>query len=71
MSESLAEAYAREQARLDSVIETYKSMRGMPQVNVEPAIILLQDLRLRSYDAAMSGDPIKMLRLYEEMKGAK
>lgn len=67
--DTLADALPREMARVrDNVLPLYLSMRGMPRVNVEPAIFMIQ----RDLDAAakamMEGDVVEMLRVYQSLK---
>jgi hypothetical protein len=65
---SLADAYPREQERVRAVRAHYAALDGMPQVNVKPALLMIDDLLRRADAAAMAGDVLTMLRIYEEMR---
>ena len=65
---SLAEALPQEINRVRRVLDSYKDLRGMPNVLVEPQITMLEDLLDRATITASSGDVIQMLRVFEELK---
>lgn len=65
---SLAEELPREINRVRRVLDTYKELRGTPNVLVEPQITMLEDLLDRATITASSGDVIQMLRVFEELK---
>lgn len=66
---NLAEALPAEIKRVRDLQDVYKSMRGMPQVMVEPAIMMMEQAIQEGVSAAASGDVIRMLRAYNDLKG--
>lgn len=67
MSESLAEALPREQARVRRILGHFKEIG--PAGMFGAALI---EQNLREADAAvMSGDLVRMIRAYETLKGIK
>lgn len=66
---TIGEEYPKEQARCRELLEQYASLRTMPNVNVEFAIVAIEDVLRRADKAAISGDVVAMLRSYKEMKG--
>ncbi len=68
---SLGTAYPVEQERCRKLLWEYMKLLDTPGVNVTFAIAMLQDLLARGEQAAMSGDLIAMIRIYEEMKEAE
>lgn len=69
MTESLAEALPREINRVRAVQDTYKQLRGMPGVIVEPAIAMMEASIAEGIAALASGDVVRMLRSHEDLKG--
>jgi len=68
---SLAEALPAEIARVTEIKEMYQSLRGMPGVNVEPAIhFMTKDIEY-AITALAEGDVVQMLRCYEVLKDYK
>jgi hypothetical protein len=65
MSESLAEALPREQARVREVLSHYKALGS---VGMFGAAFIEADLR-EADAAVMSGDVVRMIRAYEKLKG--
>lgn len=66
---SLADALPAEIKRVTAIKEEYAAMRGMPQINVEPAIFMMT----RSIDAAVKasaeGDVVGMTRALADLQG--
>jgi len=71
MSESLGDAYPKEQARLRECLGRYQELRSMPGVNVSFALAAIEDVLRRADEAAISGDLPAMIRLYQEMQGCE
>lgn len=70
MSETLAEALPREMARVrDDLMPQYLALRGIPNVNVEPALYLMRASLDAAAKAMAEGDLVAMLRAYEDLKG--
>jgi hypothetical protein len=68
-SETLAEGLPREMARVrDEVLPMYLSLRGMPNVMVEPAIAMMRADLDAAAKAMVSGDVVEMLRVYQSLK---
>ncbi len=64
---NLAEAFVEEQARVRELLTAYKSIG--PAGSFGAAML---EMRLRKADqAAVSGDVVKMLSSYEELKGCE
>jgi len=61
---TLGEAYPREQERLRDLLVIYASIGPAGTF----ASILIKDCLARADQAAMEGDTIAMIRVYEEMK---
>ena len=66
---SLGLELPKEINRVRELQDQYKSMRGMPNVMVEPAIALMEHAIHSAIEAQGSGDVIAMLRAYEDLKG--
>lgn len=69
MSESLAEALPAEINRVRTLQDQYKTLRGMPNVMVEPGIAMMEQAIQRAIVASSAGDVVEMLRAYEDLKG--
>lgn len=65
---SLGEEYPKEQARVRAIRDQYVECRGMPQVNVEFAIALMDAALKEADEAAVSGDLPRMIRAYSALK---
>jgi len=68
---TLGEAYPLEQTRLRRLIEQYRDVGKLPGVNCTFAIIAIEDVQRRADEAAISGDVVAMVRLFQEMKGCE
>ncbi|CAN5572008.1 hypothetical protein BH10PSE14_BH10PSE14_06170 [soil metagenome] len=66
---SLAEALPAEINRVRAVQDTYKELRGMPNVIVEPQIAMMEASIQAGINANASGDVVAMLRAFEDLKG--
>jgi hypothetical protein len=66
---SLAEALPVEINRVRRVQETYKELRGMPNVLVEPQILMMENAIQAGIAASAAGDVVAMLNAYQELKG--
>jgi hypothetical protein len=69
MMPSLATALPDEINRVRQLQDEYKSLRAMPNVMVEPQILMMEAAITRAISASASGDVIAMLRSFEELKG--
>lgn len=66
---TLGEALPREMARLrDEVLPQYIALRGMPNVIVEPQIMMMRASLDAAAKAMAEGDVVAMLRAYEDLK---
>ena len=65
---SLAEALPAEIKRVRGLQDQYKELRGMPNVIVEPQIMMMEHAIDRAIEASASGDVVAMLRAYEDLK---
>jgi hypothetical protein len=66
---SLAIELPREINRVRQIQDEFKSLRGMPNVIVEPQIAMMEaDIR-SAIEASSTGDVIGMMRAYESLKG--
>jgi predicted Ser/Thr protein kinase len=68
---SVGEAFPLEQQRVRELLDQYRSLDGMPGVNVKFAIAAIEQVVRRAEAAAMSGDIVAILRSYEELKGCE
>lgn len=67
---TLADALPREMARVrDQVLPQFLALRGMPNVIVEPQIIMIRAELDEAARAMAHGDVVAMLRAYESLKG--
>lgn len=66
---SLAVELPAEINRVRGVQDTYKELRSMPNVIVEPQIAMMEQSIQSAIKASASGDVIAMLRAYEDLKG--
>lgn len=67
---TLADALPREMARVrDEILPQYISLRGMPNVIVEPQIMMMRADLDEAARAMAHGDVVAMLRSYESLKG--
>jgi hypothetical protein len=70
VSDTLAEALPREIDRIrEDVLPAYESLRGMPNVIVEPQIAMMKHGVSEAIKACANGDTVAMLRWHEELKG--
>jgi len=67
MSESLGEAFPREQARVREILGYYKEIGPAGAFGVA----LIEDILRRADRAAISGDVVEMIRVYKEMQGVE
>lgn len=67
--EILAEALPKEINRVREIQDMYKSMRGMPNIIVEPQIMMMEQEIQSAIKASAEGDVIEMLKCYESLKG--
>lgn len=68
--DTLGDALPREMARVrDEVIPAYLELRGLPGVNVEPALGFMRASLHAAAKAMAEGDVVAMLRAYEDLKG--
>ena len=66
---SLTEALPAEMARVSDIMSQYEALRGMPLLNVEPAIFLMKNSLAIAAKATASADVVAMLGAYEDLKG--
>ncbi len=67
--ETLGEALPREMARVrDEVLPQYIALRGMPNVLVEPQIMMMRADLDAAAKAIAEGDVVAMLRAYWSLK---
>lgn len=55
--------------RVRAIQDTYKALRGMPNVIVEPQIAMMEADIQAGIAASASGDVVACLRAYEALKG--
>lgn len=66
---TLAEALPREMARVrDEVLPQYIALRGMPNVIVEPQIMMMRADLDAAAKALAEGDVVAMVRVYQSLK---
>ena len=66
---SLAEALPREMARVrDEILPQFLALRGMPNVIVEPQIMIMRAELDEAARAMVTGDVVAMLRIYQSLK---
>lgn len=68
MTDTLADAYPMEQARVRELLQRYDSLRGLPGVNVSFAIAALNDVLRRADKASAEHDTVAMIRCLQEMR---
>jgi hypothetical protein len=66
---SLALELPKEINRVRAVQDTYKELRSMPNVIVEPQIMMMEHAIQSAISATASGDVVAMLQAYEALKG--
>lgn len=66
---SLATALPDEINRVRGVQDTFKALRGKPNVIVEPQIAMMECDIQAAISASAEGDVVAMLRAYEALKG--
>lgn len=66
---NVAEALATEIARVSALRERYRAMRGMPQVNVEPAIWMMTAALESATRASGTNDAVECIRALEDLRG--
>jgi hypothetical protein len=70
VTDTLADALPREIARVrDQVLPNYLALRCMPNVMVEPAIMMMRTAMDAASKAMIEGDIAAMLRALEDLKG--
>lgn len=66
---TLGEALPREMARVrDEVLPQFIALRGMPNVIVEPQIMMMRADLDAAAKALAEGDVVEMLRVYQSLK---
>lgn len=68
MTDTLADALPREIDRVRVVQDTYKELRRLPNVIVEPQIMMMEAAIQAGIRAAAAGDVVEMIRAHEELK---
>jgi hypothetical protein len=68
MTETLAEALPKEVNRVREVQDQFKSLRGTPNVLVEPQIAMMEADIQEGIAAGASGDVVRMLQAHERLK---
>lgn len=68
---SLGSQLPAEINRVRGVQDAFKSLRGMPNVIVEPQIAMMEADIQAGIQASASGNVVAMLRAYEALKGWK
>jgi hypothetical protein len=67
---TLADALPAQIQRVrEDIIPAYESLRGLPNVMVEPTIAIMNHAINEATKAAATGDVVAMLRWHEELKG--
>lgn len=66
---NLAKALPDQIARVRRVQDEYKSLRSMPNVIVEPQIAMMEAAIAEGVQSLATGDVVRMLRAFEELKG--
>jgi hypothetical protein len=65
---SLAEALPAEINRVRKVQDTYKQLCAIPDVIVEPQILMMERAIQAGINASASGDVVAMINAYQELK---
>lgn len=65
---SLAEALPAEITRVRALQDQFKALRCMPNVIVEPQIMMMEAEIQAAIQASANGDVVEMLRCYESLK---
>jgi hypothetical protein len=65
---NLAEGLAREIKRVTELRAVYKSLEGMPQVMVQPALFMMDEALESASVAAGSNDIAQMLTAFQDLK---
>lgn len=69
MMSSLAGALPNEINRVRGIQDTYKELRTVPNVLVEPQIEMMEVAIKAGISACASGNVVAMMLAYEELKG--
>jgi hypothetical protein len=67
-TETLADALPKEINRVRGIQDQFKSLRGMPNVIVEPQIMMMEAEIQAAMKAMAEGDVVAMLRIYQSLK---
>jgi hypothetical protein len=65
---SLADALPREITRVRNIQDQFKTLRGTPNVIVEPQIAMMETSIQAAIKAVAAGDVVEMLRCHEDLK---
>jgi len=69
MMKTVGDDFPEQQRRVrEDILPRYESLRGMPQVIVEPTIYLIKQSLKRAEEAAISGDLVAILSAYNDLK---
>lgn len=68
MTETLADALPKEIDRVRQIQDEFKSLRGMPNIIVEPQIAMMEAEIQQAIRACSSGDVVEMLRCHSSLK---
>lgn len=66
---TLGDEFPVQQERCRELLDQYAECAKMPNVNVGFAVAHIKAVLKESDEAAISGDVVRMLRVYEAMKG--
>ena len=66
--QTLADALPAEVARVTKLSQQYAELRGVPGVNVEPAILLMNHALQEAAATSAAGDTVGMLQAYYALK---
>lgn len=64
---TLADAYAYEQSRVRELLGFYKEIGAAGAFGAT----MIEDVLRRADAAAISGDPVELLRMYQELQGCE
>ena len=69
MTDTLVDALPREINRVREIQDQYKSMRGMLNIEVEPAIAMMEAEIQCAINASVAGDVVQMVRSLVALRG--
>ena len=68
MTETLADALPKEITRVRKLQDGYNALRGLPDIIIEPQVMIMEYEIQAAINALASGDVVEMIRCHKALK---